>query len=60
MTRVLKRISRRPLRILHVEDDPLDGELVSEVVARDDLQTEITRVWSRDEFEAKLRAREFD
>ncbi|RTL71954.1 MAG: response regulator, partial [Hyphomicrobiales bacterium] len=60
VTSVLKRISKRPLRILHVEDDPLDGELVSEVIARDDLETQITRVWSRADFEAKLGAGRFD
>jgi PAS domain S-box-containing protein len=60
VTSVLKRISKRPLRILHVEDDPLDGELVAEVIARDDLETEITRVWSRADFEGKLGAGGFD
>lgn len=43
-----------PLHILHLEDDPLDAELVCEALIADDLHAHITRVDTRDEFVAAL------
>lgn len=42
------------LNILHLEDDPLDAELVCETLAADDLHADITRVDTREGFAAAL------
>jgi signal transduction histidine kinase len=48
------------LRILHLEDDPADRELVAATLASDGLRCDITPAESRAEFEAALRDRTHD
>lgn len=43
-----------PIRILHLEDDPLDADLVREYLRADGLDFVIERVWARDDFIAAL------
>ncbi len=50
----------KPLRILHLEDDPDFAELVRTLLQQDDLDAELKRVVSREEFEAALGCEEFD
>jgi diguanylate cyclase (GGDEF)-like protein len=49
-----------PLRILHVEDNPLDAELLYERLKKSDLVFEVRRVTTRPEFEAALEQGGFD
>jgi len=49
-----------PLRILHLEDSPLDADLVSATLAEDGLVAEIVRVDNRPAFEGALRSAAFD
>ena len=49
-----------PLRILHVEDNPLDAELLYERLRKSDLRFEVTRVMTRPDFEAALERGGFD
>ena len=44
----------KPLRILHLEDDPADAELVAAALAAKGLQCEFVRAASRDEFFAGI------
>ena len=46
--------TRLPIRILHLEDDPLDTELVSGMLTREGLPAEIDRVDTLAEFRADL------
>ena len=48
------------LRILDLEDDPLDAELVRESLAGGGISCEITRVQTRDAFVAALEGGGFD
>jgi len=48
------------LRILHVEDNPLDAELLYERLRKSDLRFEVTRVMTRPDFEAALEQGGFD
>ena len=48
------------LRLLHLEDDDFDAELAIETMRVDGLAVEITRVQTRDDFIAALRATPFD
>ncbi|MFH0730330.1 MAG: ATP-binding protein [Pseudomonadota bacterium] len=43
------------IHILHLEDDPIDAELVQATLAKAGLACRITRVQTRDEFESALR-----
>ncbi len=49
-----------PLRILHVEDNPLDAELLYEKLQKTDLTFEVRRVTSREAFLAAIAQGEFD
>src|SRR5262245_45539174 len=49
-----------PLRILHLEDDPRDAELAQELLRRDGLVCEITRVDTEAEFLRRLDRGGFD
>lgn len=51
---------KKPLRILHLEDNPKDVELVWAVLEADGLAYEITRAETRAEFEAALAQGAFD
>jgi PAS domain S-box-containing protein len=50
----------KPLRILHLEDDPDFAELVRTLLQQDDLEAEVRCVASRAEFEAALDGEKFD
>jgi PAS domain S-box-containing protein len=50
----------RQLRILHLEDDPADAELIQARLAADGVPSETVRVVTRAEFEAALHSRQFD
>ncbi len=45
---------RRPLRVLSLEDDPKDTELIQELLGTEDIICEITRVETQKEFLASL------
>lgn len=47
-------MNNRPVRILHLEDDPVDAELIAELLAADGLACEVDRVVARTEFLAAL------
>jgi len=49
-----------PLRILHLEDDPRDAELVGEALAEAGLDTEIRLIGTREEYVAALERGDFD
>lgn len=49
-----------PLRILHLEDDPRDAELVRMMLKNNGIVAEIDRVETREEFEAALKAGQYD
>jgi PAS domain S-box-containing protein len=53
-------VDARPLRILHVEDDVHDRELVAAALRADGLQCEIAAVETRDSFESALAKGDFD
>jgi PAS domain S-box-containing protein len=44
----------RPVRILHLEDNALDGDLVREFLVAEGLDAAIDRVWTREAFSAAL------
>jgi signal transduction histidine kinase len=46
----------RPLQILHLEDSPSDSELAGEHIAADAIPASITRVETREQFQAALAA----
>jgi PAS domain S-box-containing protein len=50
----------KPLRILHLEDDPDFAELVRTLLQQDALDADVKRVDSRVEFEAALDSEKFD
>ncbi len=51
---------KAPLRVLHLEDDPDDSELVQAQLAAEGIACQVTRVESRAEFLAALERGEFD
>ncbi|HEU0038325.1 MAG TPA: response regulator [Verrucomicrobiae bacterium] len=51
---------KTPLRILHLEDDPHDRQLVEEKLAADGLVCEFIRVAEKEQFEARLEQNQFD
>lgn len=50
----------RKLRILHLEDSEIDAGLISEVIAQDGIECEISLVASREDFIAALEQDRFD
>ena len=48
------------LRILHLEDDPRDTELVQETLALDGISSHVTRVETEADFVASLQQGGFD
>ncbi len=50
----------RPVRILYVDDYPLDRELVRDALKQDDCGIELVEAASREQFEAKLETGGFD
>jgi CheY-like chemotaxis protein len=48
------------LRILHLEDDPRDTEMMIAILRQDGIDCDVTRVDTRDEFLESLRERQFD
>jgi len=53
-------LADRPLRILHVEDDPRDRELVAATLTDDGLSCSVTAVATRAAFEAALDGSQYD
>ena len=51
---------KKPLRILHLEDEPDYSDLVRSLLATEDIQAEVLLVSSRAEFEAALALESFD
>jgi PAS domain S-box-containing protein len=51
---------KSPLRILYLEDDPRDGELVQETLAVDGITCRVTRVETEADFSASLEQGGFD
>ncbi len=49
-----------PLRILHLEDDPADAELVQANLAEEDIDCDVTVVDTREDFEKALKKDSFD
>src|SRR5262249_3196629 len=49
-----------PLRVLHLEDDPRDAELVEETLAINGIACRVTRVDSEADFIAPLEQEDFD
>ena len=45
---------RRPLRVLHLEDDPGDVSLVQATLRADGLECDVTNVQTREDFVAAL------
>jgi PAS domain S-box-containing protein len=50
----------KELNVLHLEDDPLDAELVLESLRLADLPVRVTRVETRQEFESQIQSCQFD
>jgi PAS domain S-box-containing protein len=50
----------KPLRILSLEDDPKDTELIQDLLAAEDLPSEVTRVETEESFAAAIHAGEID
>ena len=50
----------KTLRILHLEDDPLDVELVGAILEDEGVACEVTQVQTREDFEAALEENSFD
>jgi PAS domain S-box-containing protein len=50
----------KPLRVLSLEDDPNDTELIQELLAAEELVCEITRVETKESFAAAIKAGEMD
>jgi CheY-like chemotaxis protein len=51
---------KSPLRILYLEDDPRDAELVQETLASDGIECQVTRVETEADFIASLEQGGFD
>ena len=51
---------KSPLRILYLEDEPKDAELVQEMLAIEGIKAEITRVETEADFSASLEQGDFD
>ena len=51
---------KTPLRILHLEDNSHDRQLMEERLAADGLACEFIHVAEREQFEAKLEQSQFD
>src|SRR5208282_249539 len=49
-----------PLRILHLEDDPMDAELVMSTLEAEEIVFDMVRVTTRDDFVAALESDGFD
>src|SRR5271154_4259299 len=49
-----------PLRVLHLEDDPRDAELIQETLDADGISAEVTRVETESDFVAALERGGFD
>jgi PAS domain S-box-containing protein len=49
-----------PLRVLHLEDNPTDAELVQDTLESDGIGTEVTRVETESDFASALRQGGFD
>ena len=48
------------LRILHLEDDPVDAEFIAAILEKDGLVCEVSRVDTRDSFMSQMESGTFD
>jgi len=55
-----QELMRSPLRILHLEDDPLDAELVQSMLSEEGLACDVTCVDRREDFVSALDGGEYD
>ncbi|HLB25473.1 MAG TPA: response regulator, partial [Nitrospirota bacterium] len=51
---------KKPLRILHLEDNALDAELVESALSADGIECEVTKVMTREDYRSALEACGFD
>ena len=51
---------KSPLRVLHLEDDPLDAELIQSMLAEEGLVCDVTCVDTREDFVAAIEGSEYD
>jgi len=56
----MEKAAKPPLRVLYLEDDPRDAELVRETLAADGIESEIIRVETEADFIAALKQGGFD
>jgi len=56
----VKQQMRAPLRVLHLEDNSWDAELIREELQRCKVPCSVAQVWTEKEFDAALRQRQFD
>ncbi|MBV8277498.1 MAG: response regulator, partial [Verrucomicrobia bacterium] len=56
----MERAMKSPLRVLYLEDDPRDAELVQETLAADGIESEIVRVETESEFVLALKQGGFE
>jgi len=56
----MEKAAKPPLRVLYLEDDPRDAELVHETLAADGVESEIIRVETEADFIAALKQGGFD
>ena len=48
------------LRVLHIEDNPLDAELIAAILSEEGISSSIQRVQTREEFLSRLEGEDFD
>ena len=56
----MKNAEQTPLRILHLEDDPRDAELVRSLLEQEGITCQMVCVSTRSEYEEALRQNSFD
>ena len=56
----VKEQMRAPLRVLHLEDNSLDAELIREELARSAIPCSITQIWTEKDFNAALQKGDID
>ncbi|MDB6111895.1 MAG: sensor hybrid histidine kinase [Pedosphaera sp.] len=57
---IIKNLVKKPLQLLHLEDDPLDAEMLERILKAENLDCALTRVKTQPEFEAALEQGRFE